>query len=115
MNPQLQRRQDEFRADEEKDAWQQGYISSVEVLMDLLQDLPETLHGALCAGWWCAFEDTTKRASSRGRQAQPSGRASAQQDFGERSSAVLVVAGGAVNIEIKTDPAPADTPDASGS
>jgi hypothetical protein len=38
MNPQLQRRQDEFRTDEEKDAWQQGYISSVEVLMDLLQD-----------------------------------------------------------------------------
>ena len=66
MNPQLQRRQDEFRTDEEKDAWQQGYISSVEVLMDLLQDLPETLHGALCAGWWCAFEDATKRASSCG-------------------------------------------------
>src|SRR5215510_12215123 len=66
MNPQLQRRQDDFRTDEEKDAWQQGYISSVEALMDLLQDLPETLHDALCAGWWCAFEDATKRASSRG-------------------------------------------------
>ena len=34
---------------------------SIEVLTDLHQDLPENLHGALCAGWWCAFEDATKR------------------------------------------------------
>ena len=54
-------RKDEFRTDDEKDAWQQGYISSIEVLTDLHQDLPENLHGALCAGWWCAFEDATKR------------------------------------------------------
>ena len=61
MNRQMQMRKDEFRTDDEKDAWQQGYISSIEVLTDLHQDLPENLHGALCAGWWCAFEDATKR------------------------------------------------------
>jgi hypothetical protein len=61
MNRQMQMREDEFRTDDEKDAWQQGYISSIEVLTDLHQDLPENLHGALCAGWWCAFKDATKR------------------------------------------------------
>ena len=61
MNRQMQMRKDEFRTDDEKHAWQQGYISSIEVLTDLHQDLPENLHGALCAGWWCAFEDATKR------------------------------------------------------
>ena len=61
MNRQMQMREDEFRTDDEKDAWQQGYISSIEVLTNLHQDLPENLHDALCAGWWCAFEDATKR------------------------------------------------------
>jgi hypothetical protein len=61
MNRQMQMREDEFRTDDEKDAWQQGYIFSIEVLTDLHQDWPENLHGALCAGWWCAFEDATKR------------------------------------------------------
>jgi len=61
MNRQMQMREDEFRTDDEKHAWQQGYISSIGVLADLHQDLPENLHGALCAGWWCAFEDATKR------------------------------------------------------
>ena len=60
MNRQMQMRKDEFRTDDEKDAWQQGYIASIEVLKDLHQDLPENLHGALCAGWWCAFEDATR-------------------------------------------------------
>jgi len=61
MNRQMQMRKNDYRTDDEKDAWQQGYISSIEVLTDLHQDLPEKLHGALCAGWWCAFEDATKR------------------------------------------------------
>jgi hypothetical protein len=93
MNCQMQMRKDEFRTDDEKDAWQKGYNSlevrrgpptpvgrhledlgaenglrsvaihplSPEVLADMLQDLPENLHGALCAGWWCAFEDAVKR------------------------------------------------------
>ena len=61
MNRQMQMREDEFRTDDEKDAWQQGYISSIEVSTNLHQDSPENLHGALCAGWWCAFEDATKR------------------------------------------------------
>lgn len=61
MNRQMQMRKDEFRTDDEKGAWHLGYISSIEVLTDLHQDLPENLHGALCAGWWCAFEDATKR------------------------------------------------------
>jgi len=61
MNRQMQTREGKFRTDFEKDAWQQGYISSIEVLTDLHQNWPENLHGALCAGWWCAFEDATKR------------------------------------------------------
>jgi hypothetical protein len=61
MNRQMQMRKDEFRTDDEKDAWQQCYDSSIEVLTDLHRDLPENLHGALCAGWWCAFEDATRR------------------------------------------------------
>ena len=47
MNRQMQMRKDEFRTDDEKDAWQQGYIASIEILTDLHQDLPENLHGAL--------------------------------------------------------------------
>jgi hypothetical protein len=89
MTRETQMRKDEFRTDEEKDAWQKGYNSfevrsgpptpvgrhleniglrsvaihplAIEVFTDLHQDLPKNLHGALCAGWWCAFEDTTKR------------------------------------------------------
>ncbi len=63
MNRQTQMREDEFRTDDEKDAWQQGYISSIEVLTDLHQDLPENLHGALCAGWWGRFRGHDKTPS----------------------------------------------------
>ena len=34
----MQMRKDEFRTDDEKDAWQQGYVSSIEVLTNLHQD-----------------------------------------------------------------------------
>ena len=72
MNRHMQMRKDEFRNDDEKDVWQQGYIASVEGLTDLHQDLPVNPHRVLCAGWWCAFEDATKCLDNRlGTSATP--------------------------------------------
>jgi hypothetical protein len=80
------RRKDSYNTDAERDAWQKGYncfeprsgkppavVSSgsigihplsVDLMADLYEELPEHLHVPLTDGWWCAFNDHLKKASS---------------------------------------------------
>jgi hypothetical protein len=82
-------RKDSYKTDVERDAWQKGYncfearqgppatqmlpaVSgsigihplSMELMEGLYEELPEHLHVPLTDGWWCAFNDHLKKASS---------------------------------------------------
>jgi hypothetical protein len=85
-------RKDSYKTDVERDVWQKGYncfeaiqgqpattkigkavVSSgsigihplsMELMGGLYGELPEHLHDALTDGWWCAFNDHLKKASS---------------------------------------------------